>query len=168
VKVPREITHTAGDGGATLDRFLNEIHELGNKLGPLLIQFPPKANFERAAASDFFLSFRGKFHGQIVCEPRHATWFAAEAYELLNAHSILLVGADPKPVSGAPGVFEYESRYYRLHGSPQMYYSEYTVEFLRQFKKHVALNRAGAWVIFDNTALGHAYHNALALMEIGP
>jgi uncharacterized protein YecE (DUF72 family) len=168
VKAPRAITHASEAVKATIDRFLNETRELGHKLGPLLIQFPPKAAFKRSVASELFLSFREKFNGEIVCEPRHATWFEHEAYELLKAYFISLVAADPKPVSGAPGVLEQESRYYRLHGAPRIYYSEYTEEFLRQFKMNEALNRGGTWVIFDNTALGYAYQNALALMESFP
>jgi len=164
VKAPKAITQSAEVVKVTIDRFLNEIRELGGKLGPLLIQFPPKAAFNRSVASELFLSFREKFNGEIVCEPRHATWFELEAYELLKAYSISLVVADPKPVPGAPGVLERESSYYRLHGAPRIYYSEYTEEFLRQFKRNVALNRGGTWVIFDNTALGYAYRNALSLM----
>jgi uncharacterized protein YecE (DUF72 family) len=164
VKAPKAITHAAEVNGATLERFLNGIRELGDKLGPLLIQFPPRAAFKRDVASELFLSFREKFNGEIVCEPRHGAWFEHEAYELLKAYSISLVVADPKPVPSAPGVLGHESRYYRLHGSPRIYYSEYTEEFLRQFRKSEALNRAGTWVIFDNTALGHAYRNALTLM----
>jgi hypothetical protein len=53
------------------------------------------------------LSAPALFHGEIVCEPRYATWFEPEAYQ-----------------------------------------------------------RSGVWVIFDNTALGYAYQNALALMGI--
>jgi len=34
-----------------------------------------------------------------------------------------------------------------------------------KFKRNDALNRGGTWVIFDGTALGHAYQNVLALME---
>lgn len=165
VKVPKAITHTVDTGKATLDRFLNEISGLRDKLGPLLVQFPPKAVFKRADANDLFLNFRERFSGEIVCEPRHASWFEPEAFKLLKAYSISLVGADPRPVSSAPAVLEYESRYYRLHGSPRIYYSEYTEEFLHQFKEREALNRADTWVIFDNTALGHAYQNALALMR---
>jgi uncharacterized protein YecE (DUF72 family) len=168
VKAPRTLTHTAEADPAIVDRFLNEIREMGDKLGPILIQLPPKAAFKRAAAGELFLNFREKFNGEIVCEPRHATWFEPEAHELLKAYSISLVAADPKPVSSAPGVLEFESRYYRLHGAPRIYYSEYTEEFLNRFKKSGALNRAGTWVIFDNTALGHAYQNALAMMGGAP
>jgi len=164
VKAPKAITHSAEVVKVTIDRFLNEIRELGDKLGPLLIQFPPKAAFNKSVASELFLSFREKYNGEIVCEPRHATWFELEAYELLKSFSISLVVADPKPVPGAPEVLEQESSYYRLHGAPRIYYSEYTEEFLRQFKRNEALKRGGAWVIFDNTALGYAYQNALSLM----
>ncbi len=47
VKVPREITHTRKlvDINEPLDRFLTEIQGLGEKLGPLLVQFPPSFAF---------------------------------------------------------------------------------------------------------------------------
>ena len=45
VKMPREITHTRRlvEVTAPLERFLMEVQSLGAKLGPLLIQLPPKA-----------------------------------------------------------------------------------------------------------------------------
>jgi uncharacterized protein YecE (DUF72 family) len=171
VKAPKTVTHAAEPDQAALDRFLSEISELGNKLGPVLLQFPPKAAFRKDAARLLFLGFRRTFAGEIVCEPRHVSWFEPEADELLKEHSISLVAADPKPVANAPGVLGQEgreSRYYRLHGSPQIYYSAYTEEFLDRFKRQLALGHTGAWVIFDNTALGHAYPNALALMGSAP
>src|SRR5262245_60578113 len=43
VKVPREITHRRRlvDVADLLDQFLDECSELGEKLGPLLVQLPP-------------------------------------------------------------------------------------------------------------------------------
>ncbi len=57
--------------------------------------------------------------------------------------------------------------YYRLHGSPRMYYSAYSEDFLRELAVKVRAVKAGAtvWVIFDNTAAGAAIENALALLE---
>jgi uncharacterized protein YecE (DUF72 family) len=165
VKAPKTITHTPDGGKRTLDGFLGEIRELGDKLGPVLFQFPPTATFQRPPADELFHRLRQGFTGEIVCEPRHRTWFEPEASELLTAYSISLVVADPKPVENAPGVLDQESRYYRLHGSPKIYYSEYPDAFLDQFKQHLAHTEDKPWVIFDNTALGHAYSNALSFLE---
>jgi len=62
---------------------------------------------------------------------------------------------------GAPGL-----SYYRLHGSPRVYYSAYEAEFITTLARRVAEDdRAGreVWIIFDNTTLGAATRNAREL-----
>jgi uncharacterized protein YecE (DUF72 family) len=54
--------------------------------------------------------------------------------------------------------------YWRWHGSPRMYYSAYDDERLREQARAVsAVARAArqTWVVFDNTAHGHATDDAL-------
>src|ERR1700710_2503714 len=48
VKVPKAMTHDRRlvDCGALIDRFVAEVTGLGNKLGVLLVQLPPKLVFE--------------------------------------------------------------------------------------------------------------------------
>jgi len=56
--------------------------------------------------------------------------------------------------------------YYRLHGSPRMYYSDYEPERLEAVAERLRRPTAGGaerWCIFDNTTLGAATGNALAL-----
>ncbi len=49
VKVPKAITHERrlADTDALLDRFLSEVSGLGKRLGPLLVQLPPKLSFRK-------------------------------------------------------------------------------------------------------------------------
>ena len=54
----------------------------------------------------------------------------------------------------------------RLHGSPRIYYSEYTAEFLADVAAQVARPTVETWVILDNTALGFAARDALRLAEL--
>jgi uncharacterized protein YecE (DUF72 family) len=68
-----------------LDRFLAEVAHLGERLGPLLVQLPPSFGFDAALADGFFSGLRARFAGDVVCEPRHATWFADEADAVLVA-----------------------------------------------------------------------------------
>jgi uncharacterized protein YecE (DUF72 family) len=76
------------------------------------------------------------------------------------------VAADPPPVPGAdqpggwPGFV-----YYRLHGSPRIYYSPYETPFLARLAEQVQNFPTPAWIIFDNTAYGFAAANALELVE---
>lgn len=172
VKLPKEITHVRRliDAAGILDRFIDETSGLGNKLGPVLIQLPPKFEFDAALAADFISFFRTRFEGDIVWEPRHATWFSGEAEALFGQHSIARVAADPPkiPRAGDPAGSSAIS-YYRLHGSPRIYYSKYTGEFLAGIAARItAAVEAGseAWCIFDNTALGAATEDALALKSL--
>ena len=169
VKAPRTITHELRLAGAeaALDRFLAEASGLGTKLGVLLFQLPPSLRFDARTASAFLAALRSRHAGNAAWEPRHATWFAADAEALLTAHRVARVAADPAvvPPAAEPGGW-HALQYFRLHGSPRIYYSAYTTEQIAHIAerlKHAAATGASAWCIFDNTALGAAAENALAL-----
>lgn len=170
VKLPRAITHVARLVGAEapLEAFLTEVSSLGPKLGCLLVQLPPSLAFDSTAAGAFFHALRERHGGPVACEPRHPSWFAEPADALLVQHRIARVAADPARVPGAgdPGGWT-EFTYYRLHGSPKVYHSEYPAGALRGYAVAVAraARRGPAWCIFDNTAAGAATGNALELVE---
>ena len=48
--------------------------------------------------AEAFALLRAQFDGDVVCEPRHASWFTDAAEALLVAHRIARVAADPAPV----------------------------------------------------------------------
>jgi uncharacterized protein YecE (DUF72 family) len=170
VKVPKAITHglrlrRAGDA---LDAFLAEAGGLGDRLGCLLVQLPPSLEFDAAIAGGFFSALRGRTGVPSACEPRHPSWFTPEADALLAGSGVARVAADPARVpeaaepGGAPGTV-----YYRLHGSPRIYYSAYDGGYLdalaARLREHAAAGRR-TWCIFDNTASGAATANALDLL----
>jgi uncharacterized protein YecE (DUF72 family) len=169
VKVPREITHARRLLAATepLEDFLCEARALGDRIGPLLVQLPPSLRFDASSAQIFFQELRARFDGSVVCEPRHPSWFADPVEALLVQYRIARAAADPAPVpraaipGGWPGLV-----YRRLHGSPRMYYSGYRPEYLDaaagMLREAVAFPQE-RWCIFDNTALGEATNDALAL-----
>ncbi|MBV9866126.1 MAG: DUF72 domain-containing protein [Abitibacteriaceae bacterium] len=171
VKVPKTITHELRLRRVTelLVAFLQETAALGSKLGPLLVQLPPSLALDSGVVSDFFTTLRQHFAGQVVCEPRHVSWFTTEADELLNDYQIARVAADPAlmPQAAIPGGWQ-GLVYYRLHGSPRTYYSAYTPEFLDNLAASIqefAARSVPVWCIFDNTAAGAATSNALTLLE---
>ena len=169
VKAPKAITHERrlADADAPLDAFADQVACLGERLGPILVQLPPSLHFEPTVAGAFFDSLRRRFSGLVACEPRHATWFAEDADALLSAHRIARVAADPPPVAAAetPGGWRGLS-YLRLHGSPRMYYSQYGPERLAALAARLDCAAAETWVIFDNTTLGAATEDALALADL--
>ena len=171
VKVPRDITHTRRLKGADepLDRFLAEATSLGGKIGPLLVQLPPSLTFSAATAGRFFATLRERFAGLVVVEPRHPTWFAAEAERLVESFRVARVAADPAvvPAAAEPGGWA-GLVYYRLHGSPRVYYSDYPPEYLDTLAGKLLTAAAGTgdvWCVFDNTAEGAATANALDLLD---
>jgi len=170
VKVPKTITHEARLVGceALLDAFVAEVSQgLGEKLGPLLVQLPPSLTFDAKVADAFFVALRQRSRRPIVCEPRHASWFEPEADALLVDGRVARAAADPArhPGAGLPGGWQ-GLAYWRLHGSPRMYYSSYDEACLRDLAMAVRAREGEAWVIFDNTTSGAAAANALQLSRI--
>ena len=168
VKVPRTISHDARlqDVGAPLAQFASEVSALGGKLGCILLQLPPKFAFEPDVAADFFDRMADTFGCMIACEARNPSWFADEATGLMTAHRITRVIADP--AKGQPGPHEPTTAdiYVRLHGSPRVYYSSYSDEYLHDLGADMGLHaQAGrdVWCIFDNTASSASVPNALTL-----
>lgn len=171
--MPREITHRRRlrECEALLAAFLAETAALGPKLGPLLVQLPPGLSFEAPVVTAFFAALREVFAGGIVCEPRHVSWIAPEADETLREFHVARVVADP--ALSAPGATEPGGwdgiAYYRLHGSPRVYYSDYGEDDLEALASRLTRATTGArsvWCIFDNTALGAATANALRVEAI--
>lgn len=174
-KTPRTLTHERRliDPEPLLDEFLAAVTGLGERLGCLLVQMPPSLAFDASVADHFFDAFRTRFGGPIAAEPRHATWFSPEADAVLVANRIGRVAADPvcapggDEPAGGPGTV-----YFRLHGSPRMYYSDYDAVYLRELSARLSRARRGTavtgavWCIFDNTALDAATANAAELLGL--
>lgn len=168
--MPKEVTHKRRleDVDEPLDQFLQEATSLGDKLGPLLAQLPPSLKFSADVAKSFFASLRERFDGDVVLEPRHATWFEAEPERLLKRFRVARSAADPLIVGTVPEPGGWDGLiYYRLHGSPKMYYSAYSTEYLEALsaKLSATARSAEVWCVFDNTAGGAATGNAVDLLE---
>ncbi len=169
VKMPKQITHISRLGDlSALGYLLTDVDNLGGKAGPLLMQLPAGFVFDAERVRAFLLALRFRFRGSVVCEPRHTSWFAPEAEQLLAEYQVARVAADPAPLPAAalpggwPGL-----AYYRLHGTPRMYYSAYSDAYLDMLAQTL-IEQAGVapvWCIFDNTAAGAAAVNALGLLE---
>jgi uncharacterized protein YecE (DUF72 family) len=168
VKLAKEITHVLGLAGARapLEAFFAPVRELGAAMGPLLIQLPPSRSFEPRRAADFLRALRDLYEGPAVLEARHETWFELDASRLLAAYEVPRVIADPCTMPVEPGAKD-KLVYYRLHGSPRIYWSGYSGEYLDDLAAKIATLRARAevWCIFDNTAAGFAQGDALGLID---
>jgi uncharacterized protein YecE (DUF72 family) len=150
-----------------LGTFLKQVSYLGQNLGPLLVQLPPRRVFNYEVAQRFFTQFRERHDGDIALEARHGSWFNIEAGDLLKKFTISGVAADPAcvPLAAEPTGHGQVS-YFRLHGSPRRYYSSYSTSFLMGMATRMldVTKEERVWCIFDNTAAGFAAPNALELI----
>lgn len=169
VKVPKLISHVQRLQACdqALDEFVLQCSGLGDRLGCLLVQLPPSLAFDESVAEAFFISLKRCFPGPVVLEPRHESWTGAQA--LLVRYQIAQAAVDPSRIStdstprGWPGL-----KYWRLHGSPRIYYSPYELPRLERLAVELQTATAegqSAWCIFDNTASGAALGNALTLAQ---
>ena len=172
VKAPRSVTHECGlrHCRVELRQFLEEVAGLGRKLRVILVQTPASLAFEARLATRFFASLAAASPCPIACEPRHPSWFSPRAQAVLERQGVSRVAADPARTAGAaePGAAR-KLTYYRLHGSPRMYYSAYSAEFLRKLSVRLKASSATSkevWCVFDNTVLYEAWGNALQLREL--
>ena len=171
-KLPQEISHERALRGCVkcLGKFLEEVGGLGGKLACLLLQLPRSRPLEARVAARFFEQLRARYEGGFAVEPRHASWFEEAATALLREFEIARVAADPalSPEAAVPGGFD-GLRYWRLHGSPRMYYSEYTESALQALAKQVrarAPRGTPRIVVFDNTAHAFSTANAARLQDL--
>lgn len=165
-KLPKTITHRAKlvDCADLLSDFLRQVHGLGEKLGVLLVQLPPKLEFDAAVSPAFFADLAKRSPAAIACEPRNASWFTGEADLALAELGVARVAADPalSPEAARPGGWG-GLAYWRLHGSPVMYRSSYSDRIVA-FADTIGLSTAAdRWCIFDNTASSAATADALQL-----
>lgn len=166
VKAPRYITHV---------RRLKEIEEplanffasgpllLGDKLGPVLWQFPASMKYDEARFAEFFQQLPHDRAAARACakhcaerlrdnggtdidgnaplrhavEIRHPSFLCEGFVELLRAHNVALVVAD------SAGKWPYAEDvtadfvYMRLHGDVELYSSGYTARALRRWKTRI-------------------------------
>jgi len=171
VKLPKTITHEHRlcDCSDLLEHFADEVAGLGDKRGPILVQLPPGLNFEIVAAQRFLTEARQHLGGEIVCEPRHASWFNEEVGAILDEAQVTRVVADPAvtPAGLQPGGF-CRLAYFRLHGAPRIYWSDYpptATSLHAEIVRDLLLAGRDVWTVFDNTAAGRAPANAFALIH---
>lgn len=112
LKAQRSLTYS----GAAFDRrgaaedFGRRATWFGERLGPVLVQFPPP----RTLDLDLLDTLLGALAVPAAAEFRHASWFVPETYALLGAHGGAMVVTDDDEWPMAPGPGELPIAYYRL------------------------------------------------------
>lgn len=169
VKASRFITHNKklSEPQPALDRFLPLAEQLGDKLGPILFQLPPKwrINLERL---EQFLELLPRYH-RYTFEFREPSWLVPQTYALLRRHNAAFCIYE---LAGFHTEFEITAdwSYVRLHGPTQHKYAgSYSDEQLRAWAGRIvewSRTLKAIYVYFDNDQAGYAAANALTLKRM--
>ena len=94
-KFPGSVTHSKGLGyePGKLEAFLRNISRLGEKTGPLLLQFPPTLKPDQTPVLADLLDSLPPRH-RYAAEFRHKAWFTEATYSLLRDNGVALAFVD--------------------------------------------------------------------------
>lgn len=168
VKANRYITHLKRlkDAAEPVSRFLARARRLGDKLGPILWQLPPRwrANPERLETFASFLSPELTH----AFEFRDARWFVEPVRRVLEQHDLAFCIFD-LPGLPCPSWITSDVVYLRFHGSQAVYGGRYGREPLRPWARRIQdwLHQGlTVYVYFNNDALGFAVEDARQLRSL--
>lgn len=168
VKASRYITHMKKlkDPKEPLKNFLKRIKILGDRLGPILFQLPPKWKCNPGRLEEFIGQLPGGL--RYTFEFRDPSWFNEEIYTLLRE-----VGAAfcIYELSGnkSPREVTADFVYIRLHGPEGAYEGSYAQGTLAGWAGALSTwARQGKEIFcfFDNDQNGYAAQNARSLQEM--
>lgn len=94
-------------------------------------------------------------------------WWHEEVYEALTKHNITFCSIN-HPKLPVTLIMNTAIAYVRLHGNPEMFYSEYSLADLKELHKDLQKNKAlhEVFVYFNNTASTAGVMNAQTFMQL--
>lgn len=168
VKASRFLTHNKKlkDPENALDNLLPRAEELGEKLGPILFQLPPKwrCNVERL---EELLQVLPRKH-RYAFEFREPSWHCAEVYEVLRRYNAAYCIYELAGFSTENEITA-DWSYIRLHGPGNKYQGSYSDEALLSWAEQILKwqgQLSSVFVYFDNDQAGFAPENALRLKQM--
>jgi uncharacterized protein YecE (DUF72 family) len=168
VKASRYLTHLRHlrEPAQPLMRLWSRADKLGEHLGPMLYQLPPRwgMDLDRLA---MFLDAVPDARPQAI-EFRDVSWYVPSVLELLERGPVALClhdmrGSAPPPAPVGPLV------YVRFHGPTGRYRGSYSPQFLTAWADRLvewATEGRPVYAYFNNDADGHALKDAVRLHEL--
>ena len=174
-KVPQTVTHdrlldVARGADADLKAYCELMRPLldQGKLGPLLLQLPPRLRFEASPVRRFLETLPHEF--TFALEPRNRSWMTLDAFDLLRSLGVSYAIVD-EPL--LPPDLHVTSRvaYIRWHGHGQepWYNYRYPEEQLREWVPRVEQVVSQAETVFgffNNHYHGYAPENCLQILRM--
>lgn len=169
VKMSRYLTHVRRlqDPAEPVSRFLGAASELGDRLGPVLLQLPPTLQAEPTRLAECLDRFPSNV--RVAVEPRHDSWWTDEVRAVLAAHDAALCWTD---VLGRPRTRLWrtaEWAYLRFHEGAAQPWPRYGDQALRSWVRRLADTwdtAADLYVYFNNDPGGAAVRDALRFVTI--
>ncbi|MFL5786714.1 MAG: DUF72 domain-containing protein, partial [Flavisolibacter sp.] len=167
VKVPGTITHYKQfkETETLMKDFYSVAKEgLKEKLGCILFQLPPKTVFSMEKLQ-IILSQINMFFFNVI-EFRNISWWRKEVIEELSKHNIAFCGVSfPSLISDA--ITNSSVAYYRFHGVPKLYHSQYETTFLEKIIDQLKQSQSNEiYIYFNNTASAAAIENAREVIKM--
>jgi uncharacterized protein YecE (DUF72 family) len=173
-KLPKTITHDKklglrGNFKPDLKAFLDVIRplQLAGKLGCLLIQLPPKYDFNLKNLEQFFEQLDPQF--KYAVEFRHLSWMKDETWDMLKKYEVAYVNVD-EPLLPPEVHLTAQFSYFRWHGRgdrPWFNYN-YSKEELEPWVpkvKEASSKVKRIYGYFNNHFHGYAPENCLHLIQ---
>ena len=168
VKASRYLTHRKRlrEPAEPLERLWTRARRLGDRLGPMLYQLPPRwrPNFERL---DEFLRTAPRDAPQAI-EIRDRRWYGPTLDAALDAAGVALCLHD-MPESASPRRRVGPFVYVRFHGAGTRYGGSYASQKLAAWAERMAAWAADGWPVwayFNNDVEGHAVTDAERLRDM--
>ena len=168
IKIPKTITHIKRlkEAAEETADFCNHLHQgIQEKLAGFLFQMPPSFHYSEEHLEQLIKTVDFRFLN--VVEFRHKSWWTEEIFETLKKKNIVFSGVSfPKDIPDDFIINNSKSVYYRLHGVPVLFKSEYSVEELEKLAKEIKKAKQDVFVFFNNTWGIAALKNALYLKKL--
>lgn len=168
IKIPKTITHISkliDTREETHDFCENISMGLQRKLAGFLFQLPPSFHYTAENLDLVITTVDPTFLN--VVEFRHKSWWNQECLRRLAEHKIIFTGVSiPKDIPEEVMINSEEVLYYRFHGIPLMFKSEYELEKLEIIAQEFRNFPGISYVFFNNTWGKSGIKNALELQKI--
>ena len=171
LKANRLITHQGRlrEVESTWMDFARGAGQLGQHLGPVLLQLPPSFRKDHAVLAAFLEVASGSPGcPRLAFEFRHTSWFIEETYRLLTRYGAALCIADGSRYPRVNTVTA-DFAYFRFHGRipPEApFYADQQLRSEAESIERIARQGIDTYVYFNNDALAHAAMNGARLKEL--
>lgn len=126
------------------------------------VSVPPSFHFTPEHLELIIANIDPRF--QNVVEFRHAGWWNQEVYDALEKNNVIFCSVS-HPTMPEEIIINNPTAYFRVHGSPRMFYSEFATTQQMNLYRHLTDEKKlkEAYIFFNNTAGTAGILNAMEL-----